>query len=177
MLHQDALQSLTLRGLGGNDTFQIETLPESAELILEGGTGADTFVVDANGIGGIHGSITIDGGADERRSRRLRHQRRVRDPDTYELAGDTIDWIDYDETFAYSTVETVALTAGTIAANSFVITGPLSASTVTVHGSGGNETFTVSGVGAGTELNLYGSRRRRHLQHSQLRRRGERGRR
>ena len=65
MLSQDALQSLTLRGLGGNDTFQIEILPESAELILEGGTEADTFVVDANGIGGIHGSIAIDGGTDE----------------------------------------------------------------------------------------------------------------
>ena len=48
------------------------------------------------------------------------------------------------------------LTAGTSAANSFVITGPLSASTVTVHGLSGNETFTVSGVDAGTELNLYG---------------------
>jgi CubicO group peptidase (beta-lactamase class C family) len=154
MLSQDALQLLTLRGLGGNDTFQIEILPESAELILEGGTGADTFVVDANQIGGIHGAITIDGGANE--DDLAVYGINGFAADTYELDGDTIDWIDYDETFAYSAVENVTLTAGTSAANSFVITGPLSASTVTVHGLSVNETFTVSGVGASTELNLYG---------------------
>jgi CubicO group peptidase (beta-lactamase class C family) len=152
-LHKDVLQSLTLRGLGGDDTFQIETIPESVELVLEGGTGDDTFEAGSNGFGDIGGSVTVVGGADTDTLVAV-DAFGVVPTDSYELVGDTIDWTDYDGTFAYSTVETLAL--GHLSSDSFVIAGPLSASTVTVSGGGGNDTFTVSGVGSGTELTLYG---------------------
>ena len=56
----ETLEKLTIRGLGGNDTFNVLSLPDGVQLILEGGEGDDEFRIDSVENGTL---VTLNGDA------------------------------------------------------------------------------------------------------------------
>ena len=51
-----------MSGIGGDDTFFVDGLPNNIEVVLQGGADNDLFIVVDTDIGLVEGDVTIDGG-------------------------------------------------------------------------------------------------------------------
>ena len=163
----DVLTSLEFRGLGGNDIFIIEDQPESLDLILNGGSGNDTFelgntvgnsvftylegnltilggdntdhldIMDDNGIGSDYSIIGLNNGE-------------IQTQGTIDASGYTVGKL-----FQFDDVEEIVLEANT-QANNITVTNIPSGMTVDVYGGFNNDSMYVSNIESDVTINLYG---------------------
>ncbi|HUR55031.1 MAG TPA: hypothetical protein VMZ71_12940, partial [Gemmataceae bacterium] len=163
-MHKDFVQALTLRRLGGDDTFQIDTLPANTHLTLEGGTGSDAFALDLNGLGGIAGAVTVLGGVGsdavvnaEVGGDRLTIDDLAGGPGTdfYAVAGSVFDWTGYANVFNFGQLERLELLASHHD-NDIALSGATGLSRLTVRGGGGNDDFALDAITGGVLIALHG---------------------
>ncbi len=138
------LDSLTLNGLGGNDTFLVEDVHSSLEVILNGGSGSDTFEVgddwfDIN----IDGDVDVNGGSGTD-TLVVTDSNNVGD-DTYFVWETTIDKSNYNGLFEYSNVETVDVEGGQ-GNEYYYLLGSATGTDVILRGGTGNDQFHVGGM-------------------------------
>lgn len=146
----DTLQKLTINGLGGNDTFIIQTLPANLELVINGGDGINIVTVGGPGpVNGFFdlgvnapGHLTFNGGKgfdqltiDDTNVTAGGHIYTVRDDEVFRTAAGT---------YEYDNVNILILNTSNQA--DFVNVESSSATTFTnINTQGGADTITVGG--------------------------------
>ena len=163
----DVLRSLELRGLGGNDSFEIEDLPASIDLILDGGADNDTFTIghsSGSTFDYIYGNLTILGGGGNQDevevndANGLSDEYSIKGIDNAELAVQgRIDASDYPlgKMFLYNQIEDLVLRAN-IDPNQIELSGIDSGMTVTIFAGFNPDTLLVHDIGSDVTVNLYG---------------------
>ena len=161
----DLLTSLQFRGLGGNDTFFIEDCPETLDLILDGGSGDDTFDFGNAGsvFESVNGNLTVLGGSGD-------DNLTINDPNgigsDYSIRGIHNTEITYDgiigassytegKLFVYDTIETLTLDGNTDP-NFIVVSEITSGMTVTLLAGFNDDTIQVSDLDSGVNVVIYG---------------------
>ena len=128
----ETLEKLTLSGIGGDDTFFVDGLPNNIEVVLQGGAGNDLFTVVDTDIGVVQGDVTIDG-------------------------GDGADALVFNEGWVFGAA-TYTITDNTTAKSSRV--GQIHydrLEEVTVHGGNSDDTIYVYSTGSGVKVRVFGN--------------------
>jgi CubicO group peptidase (beta-lactamase class C family) len=163
----DVLHSLELRGLGGDDRFIIEDVPDSLDLILDGGTGDDHFEIGDPGGNSVFdtvlGNLTILGGSGS-------DDVDIKDANgigsDYSILGIHNTEITYDgiisassytpgKLFLYDTIEVLVL-EGNTDPNHITVRDITAGITVTVLAGFNDDTILVSDLASGVAVNVYG---------------------
>ncbi len=153
-LKSQSLNSLTLRGGDGNDTFDIEYLPDDISLTLDGGTGKDSFILGAGSEFGnvVQGNLTLIGGSDD-------DDLTIDDSngigEGYSISANSITAPSYPGTLVFSSIEDVDLTTN-VEDNTITIGGVAGDQTIRVWSGDGADVFLVTDVQAGGSVILYG---------------------
>jgi hypothetical protein len=144
----DTLHKLTLNGEGGNDTFNIQRLPAGLEIVINGGSGADTVIVGGQAgsfdLGdNTPGTLTFHGGAGF-------DELTIDDTDdndlnqTYTITNDRVTRTGAG-TYWYDGVSELTLNANG-QANFIDVHSTASSTITTINGQGGNDTITLGGA-------------------------------
>ncbi len=128
----ETLDKITLNGAGSDDTFIIDALPGTFELVVNGGAGADVFEIADQPVNDRgHGIVTVNGGS-----------------------GD--DVLNFDEvSWAGGHSYTVSSTAISKSSRPAPVNYS-SISSLHVYAGGGNDTIRVNSTPSGTEVFVYG---------------------
>ena len=162
----DGFDSLEIRGLGGNDTFEIRDVPEDLSLKLDGGADDDTFDVDV--VGGavfqkVLGNLDIVGGTGS-------DNLSVDDSNGlntyYHIHGNVNPALDHDghinatnytsgKDFLYTDIEGLVLEANA-GSNTIIASNIHSDLMVEIYGGDGDDLMYLMGVESGSSVGLYG---------------------
>jgi CubicO group peptidase (beta-lactamase class C family) len=165
----DVLESLQIRGLGGDDTFVIEDLPENVDLVLDGGADDDTFLFgnqlwfstfpyvagNVNIVGGTgHDSVDINEG----NGSGLGSDYAITGINNPELTVQgRFDASNYTpgKLFLYEGVDDLVLWAN-IDPNQIAVTGIANPMTIAIHAGENHDTILISSLAAEVTVNVYG---------------------